>query len=189
MQRALNVPKPREPGPCVLLADDDADMLEEVTRALRSRGCAVIAVASGELLIDYLGRCTNFGGRFLVPDVIVSDIWMPGYSGLDLVQALQDAEYDIPIILMTAFGDERIHDEAKRLGAIASFDKPFDADDLSTAVLCAWCPRPQSQDRKSRRRYSSLRYDEGLRARDTLEQHLVPPDPIKRSKRSETGTS
>jgi CheY-like chemotaxis protein len=158
-------------APCVLVVDDDPDMLEEVTRGLRCAGCAVIAVDSGDQLIDYLGRCAAFGGRFLVPDVIVSDIRMPGYSGFDLLEALHHAQCHTPVILMTAFGDEETHERAKRLGAVATFDKPFDADDMSTAVFWAWDTRAASSiasaPQSPRRRYGSrLRYGEGLRDRD-----------------------
>jgi len=125
------------PVRCVLVADDDPDMCEEVARALRDHNIAVITVASGEQLIDYVGRCATFGGRFLVPDVVVSDIRMPGYSGLDVLEAFRQARWATPVILMTAFGDPTIHDEAKRLGAVATFNKPFDADDLLTAILWA----------------------------------------------------
>lgn len=157
--------EPEETGPCVLVADDDPDMLEEVTRTLRGGGCRVIPVASGDLLIDYLGRCASFGGRFLVPDVIVSDIRMAGYSGFDLLNALREAQCDTPIILMTAFGDQRTHEQAKRLGAVTTFDKPFDAGALLTAILWAWCPTGASAGRR-RRHQSNLPYGEGLRARD-----------------------
>jgi CheY-like chemotaxis protein len=160
-----------DPAPlCVLVADDDSDMLQEVTRALRADGYAVVPVSSGEELIDYLGRCAVFGGRFLVPDVVVSDIRMPGYSGLEVLTALGHTQCDIPTILMTAFGDPDTHEKARRLGAIATFDKPFDADDLSTAVLWACNSRAHLSSGppgwQRRRRQSRLGYGEGLRERD-----------------------
>jgi DNA-binding NtrC family response regulator len=178
MRSPLEVPDEEDTGPCVLVADDDPDMLREVTRALRGSGCVVVGVASADLLLDYLGRCVNFGGRFLVPDVIVSDIRMPGYSGLELLQALHEAHYDTPVILMTAFGDPRTHEEARLLGAVATFDKPFDADDLTTAIMWAWSPTGVTATKqRRRRRHSTLTYDEGLRARDSEEQHISHQDP------------
>ncbi|MFC1610044.1 response regulator [Myxococcota bacterium] len=130
-------PEPEPAARCVLVADDDPDMREEVARALRDNGIAVIAVDSGDQLVDYLGRCATFGGRFLVPDVVVSDIRMPGYSGLEVLKAFREAHWNTPIILMTAFGDHETHEEARQLGAVATFDKPFDSDDLLTAILWA----------------------------------------------------
>ena len=59
-------------------------------------------------------------------DVIVSDIRMPGVSGLSVLAGLREIEGIPPIILITAFGDEETHAEADRLGAAAVLDKPFE---------------------------------------------------------------
>jgi FixJ family two-component response regulator len=59
---------------------------------------------------------------------------MPRRGGLDLIQELLDLEWCPPCILITGFGDERLHAEARRLGAVAVFDKPFDLDDLRASV-------------------------------------------------------
>ena len=59
---------------------------------------------------------------------------MPVANGLQVVAALRSANCWTPVILMTAFGDESMRTEAQRLGAVL-FDKPFDLDDLRTAVL------------------------------------------------------
>jgi DNA-binding response OmpR family regulator len=58
---------------------------------------------------------------------------MPVCSGLEILAALRAAHCAIPVILMTAFGDERTKGEAKRLGA-SILDKPFTLDALRSAV-------------------------------------------------------
>jgi DNA-binding NtrC family response regulator len=126
---------------CVLVADDEQDMREEVARALRGDDFNIIEIESGDHLIEYLrGGCVS-EGRVRMPDAIVSDIRMPGCSGLDVLKAVRDMSVDIPVILMTAFGDSTTHQEARQLGAMATFDKPFDADDFRIAVLCACSSR------------------------------------------------
>jgi FixJ family two-component response regulator len=55
---------------------------------------------------------------------------MPGVSGLEVLEGMHNIESFPPMILITAFGDDRIHEEAARLGAAAIFDKPFQIDDL-----------------------------------------------------------
>ena len=62
---------------------------------------------------------------------------MPGCSGLDLLACLRHFDWNTPVILITAFGNAETHDQARRLGAFAVFDKPFDLADLETAVLNA----------------------------------------------------
>jgi DNA-binding response OmpR family regulator len=69
------------------------------------------------------------------PDAIIMDVRMPGYSGIHILAALRAAQWSTPVILITAFGDARVHEEGARLGAAVVFDKPFDIDDLRTALL------------------------------------------------------
>jgi CheY-like chemotaxis protein len=69
-----------------------------------------------------------------LPDVIVSDVRMPGQTGLEVLASLRRADATIPVILITAFGDPELHAEARRLGVAAIFDKPFDIDDLKQAI-------------------------------------------------------
>ncbi len=97
------------------------------------------------------------GGRLLVElthgatcnyehvDLIVSDIRMPVCTGLQIVEALRSAHCFVPIVLMTAFGDDQTRAHAEFLGAVL-FDKPFAIDDLRTAVvnLLARDPAPAS---------------------------------------------
>ncbi|MFC1610045.1 response regulator [Myxococcota bacterium] len=125
---------------CVLVADDEQDMREEVARALGG-DFHIIEIDSGDRVIQYLRGCVVSEGRVRMPDAIVSDIRMPGCSGFDVLKAVRDLSVDIPVILMTAFGDSTTHQEARQLGAVETFDKPFDADDFRIAVLCACSSR------------------------------------------------
>jgi DNA-binding NtrC family response regulator len=74
------------------------------------------------------------------PDVLVSDVRMPGLGGLDVLRGLRHCEWANPVILITAFGDEATHLEAVRLGAAAVLDKPFDVDDLRAILLATFPP-------------------------------------------------
>jgi len=67
------------------------------------------------------------------PDLIVSDVRMPGWSGLDLLRFLRHRRSAIPVVLITAFGDRDTHERAARLGA-AVLDKPFALADLRRAI-------------------------------------------------------
>ena len=67
-------------------------------------------------------------------DLVISDIRMPICTGLQILEALRKAQWTVPVILMTAFGDEATRKTAADLGAVI-FDKPFSLGDLRTAVL------------------------------------------------------
>jgi DNA-binding response OmpR family regulator len=122
------------PGPFrILLAEDDGEMRRMVADALRGDGYDVVELADGgRLLVDIAARLkAGVGGDSL--DLILSDIRMPVCSGLQILSALRDAHWRTPVILMTAFGDEATRKHAESLSAVL-FDKPFDLDDLRTAV-------------------------------------------------------
>ena len=62
---------------------------------------------------------------------------MPRLSGLGVLDALRRAQLHFPVILMTVLADSSVYVVAKRLGAVGVLMKPFDVDDLRTAVLNA----------------------------------------------------
>jgi DNA-binding response OmpR family regulator len=118
----------------VLLAEDDAEVRRLLTQALRRDGYEVIAVPSGEDLLCVLCAFEQTVPPRDPPDLIVSDIRLPGLSGLDMLALLKQGERSPPVILITAFGDAETHAEAARLGAAFVFDKPFELRDLRAAV-------------------------------------------------------
>ena len=103
-----------------------------VADSLRSDGYDVVELADGDGLLE-IAALLDAGADSGSVDLIVSDIRMPICSGLDVLTGLRDARCNIPVILMTAFGDEATRRQAARLSAVL-FDKPFDLDDLRTAV-------------------------------------------------------
>jgi len=114
----------------VLVAEDDDDMRQLVVRALRDEGFYVEEVRSGWELLEYVGSCILDGRGEPPLDLIVSDVRMHGVTGLDVLAGLRETDWATPVILLTAFGDAELHAEARRLGALAVFDKPFDFRDL-----------------------------------------------------------
>jgi two-component system C4-dicarboxylate transport response regulator DctD len=67
-------------------------------------------------------------------DVVVSDIRMPGLNGLQLLTECQRIRPDIPVVLITAYDDRPLEEEAARLGAYAFLHKPVDADTFASVV-------------------------------------------------------
>jgi DNA-binding NtrC family response regulator len=77
-------------------------------------------------------------------DAIVSDIRMPGTSGLAILEGLNECQSAMPVILITAFGDRDTHERARQLGVVAVFDKPFDMADLLAALHRVVPPQPDA---------------------------------------------
>lgn len=133
-QRALltDVQPPLLPSLKILLAEDDDDMRELLSFELRRDGHDVIEASDGAEAL----ACLNVLRRIPeeLPNVVILDVRMPRRSGLEVARALLAVGWPVPIILVTAFGDRRLHDEAWSLG-VTIFDKPFDMDDLRTALV------------------------------------------------------
>lgn len=120
-------------GARVLLAEDDREMQDMVASALRRDGYDVVTARDGgELLLRLASSAVRDADETY--DLVVSDVRMPVCSGLHVLEALRRAQSSMPVILMTAFGDDATRAVVEGYGGVL-FDKPFDLDDLRTAVL------------------------------------------------------
>jgi two-component system response regulator HydG len=113
----------------ILVIDDDPGVRESMERMLRAAGYTVQSASTGEEGFD-LAR----GGAF---DVILSDMRMPGLSGLEVLQKLRDVRVDAAFIVMTGFGTIDTAVEAMKLGAVDFVQKPFFRDELLLRVRSA----------------------------------------------------
>ena len=119
----------------VLLVDDDADLLDAMTQLFELEGYAVTPCSDPDTAMKALahGPARGQGGRSF-PGVIVSDIRMPGMSGLALMGAVRALDPDIPVILVTGHGDVPLAVQAMREGAWDFVEKPFENAQLVGAV-------------------------------------------------------
>jgi DNA-binding response OmpR family regulator len=109
----------------VLLADDDDDLREVLALGLRMHGFEVLEVVDGNELCAHLRAC------LVPPDVIVSDVRMPGMTGLDVLQSARLLD-EVPLILMTGAPVSRA--DVLRSGVATVLAKPFELGDLLQAV-------------------------------------------------------
>ncbi|MGA2914440.1 MAG: response regulator [Sedimentisphaerales bacterium] len=117
----------------VLIAEDDDEMRRLLAEALSMDGFEVTECHNG---VDFLMELEPFIATKCPVnfDIIISDIRMPGITGLEILEELHERKELPPVILITAFGDSETHAQAKRFGAAAIFDKPFEIDDLLSKV-------------------------------------------------------
>ena len=125
-------PEPRVP--LIVLAEDDLEMRRFLGRELRRGGFEVEELSDGAELLRRLGDGREAPNGLRRPDVVVSDVRMPNEGGLSVLDRLRQTDWEMPFILITAFGNQHVHEQAVRLGALC-FDKPFDPDDLLTAIV------------------------------------------------------
>jgi EAL domain-containing protein (putative c-di-GMP-specific phosphodiesterase class I) len=110
----------------VLVVDDEHALARSVARVLSGAGYTVTTVGDGAAGIEALKR-SEF-------DVILSDIQMPGMSGVDLLRLVREHDLDVPVVLMTA--DPRVETAAMavELGALQYLVKPVPIDVLRAAI-------------------------------------------------------
>jgi two-component system, response regulator, stage 0 sporulation protein F len=118
----------------IVLAEDDDDLRSILADLLRKDGYRVIEARDGGYLMAGLS-CWCFDGLSIGQNVLlVTDARMPNADGLSVIRTLAAQGRTPRFILMTAFGEPQLHAEARQLGALAVFDKPFDFDDLRRTV-------------------------------------------------------
>lgn len=110
----------------ISIIDDDESVREATSGLLRSLGYLTATFASAE---DFLGS-----NQIGTTSCLITDIQMPGMSGLDLQLRLVTHGYTKPVIFITAFPDEKIRAKTLAAGAIGYLPKPFDEDTLVACV-------------------------------------------------------
>lgn len=110
----------------VLVVDDKEMLRDSVAVTLQRAGFSVIAAADGQAALDLAARRR--------PDAIVTDLKMPGLTGLELIERIREVDDDLPIVLMTAFGTIETAVQAMKLGAFDYITKPFEGDELVVSV-------------------------------------------------------
>jgi len=113
----------------ILLAEDDDELRALLAEALRKDGYQVMEVRNGVVLDDLIRELSaqTIGHP---QEIVISDVRMPGRTGLSVLESHHGCPWCPQFIFMTGFGDDDVRDEASRLGAAAVLEKPFELDQL-----------------------------------------------------------
>ena len=110
----------------VLVVDDKQMMRDSVASTLQRSGFAVVAAADAATALKKVGRHR--------PDAVVTDLKMPEMTGLELLAKLREADNQLPVVIMTAYGTVETAVNAMKNGAFDFVAKPFEGDQLVMAV-------------------------------------------------------
>lgn len=136
----------------VLFVDDDPDVCEAIEKLLELRGVRVTTAGDGEEALHLMLES-------VAPDVIISDIEMPGMGGFDFYQAVRanEAWLPIPFIILTGHND-RVHiRRGQTLGVDGYLLKPFDEDQLMLTIYSR-AKRAQELTRYAEAEHNRLEY-------------------------------
>src|SRR4051812_39508509 len=106
----------------VLVVDDDADVRELISLVLSQAGYEVDEAADGFAALSKVSHVR--------PDVVVTDLRMPGMSGVDLLQRIRRIHGDVPVIIATGLETWDLCTAAESYGAVSCMVKPIDLEEL-----------------------------------------------------------
>jgi len=106
----------------IYIVDDEAALRDSLSMLLRAEDFNTEEFATPAAFLEQVGD--------LPEGLIILDLWMPGMSGIEVIQALNKRGITLPIICITGHGDVSTAVEAIKLGAADFFEKPFDSTQL-----------------------------------------------------------
>jgi two-component system C4-dicarboxylate transport response regulator DctD len=136
----MHVPGPAQIRRRILLVDDELSHRILTATLLQGAGYSPTAVGTVARALERIGRDG--------PELVLTDLVMPGLDGLDLLRALRAMHADPLAIAMTASDDRELVDAAYELGALAVLRKPFRGDALVDAVRAAFDAADDMHSRK-----------------------------------------
>lgn len=116
-------------GEVIHVIDDDEAMRDSLAFLLKASALDVQTYESADAFLSGLNDRPR--------GCVVTDIRMPGMSGIDLLRALAEAKHDIPVIVITGHGDIPLAVEAMKLGAFEFLEKPFEDRRILSAIRSA----------------------------------------------------
>ena len=116
-------------GPLIAVVDDDASIRDTTSDLLESAGYSAVAFSSpGDMLAS--GELPQFA-------CLITDMRMPGMSGIELYERLRATGWGIPTILVSAYPDELDRERACRAGILSCLRKPFTPEALLECIATA----------------------------------------------------
>ncbi|MEE4185597.1 MAG: response regulator transcription factor [Gammaproteobacteria bacterium] len=109
----------------LLIVDDDLDLAQMLVEFLELQGFSVATAGSGETALEALGKS--------LPDLVILDVMLPGMDGFAVLQHIR-GRYDLPVIMLTARGEEAERIRGLQVGADDYLAKPFNPLELAARV-------------------------------------------------------
>lgn len=126
-QRAQRETAMPETPPTICIVEDDESVRRALRRLIRSMGLGVEAFATAEEFLQSFAQT--------LPRCLILDVHLPGLSGLELQRRLHAEGRRVPVVMITAYADDKVREEALLTGAIAFLPKPFEELSLLQAVM------------------------------------------------------
>ncbi|MBO8172040.1 MAG: response regulator [Bacillaceae bacterium] len=110
----------------ILIVDDQYGIRVLLYEVLGKEGYTMYQAANGKQALNIVKKES--------PSLVILDMKIPGMDGLEILREIKTIDPDIKVIMMTAYGELDMIEEAKSLGALTHFTKPFDIDEMRRVV-------------------------------------------------------
>lgn len=110
----------------ILIVDDQNGIRILLMELFGNEGYEMYQAANGKAALEVVEKDN--------PDLVLLDMKIPGMDGLEILKHIKSTHPQIKVIMMTAYGELDIIKQAKDLGAISHFTKPFDIDEMRNVV-------------------------------------------------------
>ena len=160
-----------ETRPVVHIVDDDTAVRKSVAAMVTSKGVLVRDYASAEAFLESSDR-SGFG-------CLLTDVRMAGMNGLQLQETIRREGCDMPVIVITGYGDVPTAVSAFRGGAVTFLEKPCDAQELWQHVSKALDEYRQRRSEEAQRRQIARRYEEMTESERSVMAAMVDGKPNK----------
>jgi two-component system nitrogen regulation response regulator GlnG len=148
----------------VLVADDEEEIRNILSRILEKEGFEVITASDGEQAMQKI--CSD------IPDAVLLDVRMPGLNGMEVLKKIKAIEENLPVVLVTAYADTHQAVEAMKEGAYDYLAKPFDNNEV------VWITSRALAEGKLRRNLKSI--NDRYKGNFSLIESMGPSDKIGR---------
>lgn len=122
----------------VLVIEDEVNLQKAIARILSINGYDVTCAKDGRSALDQI--------REEHPDIVLTDIFMPGMEGLETIRVLASRFPELPIVIMTGSLDTLFIDLGKKFGACEALNKPFSTDELLLVINKSLTGRTQKKN-------------------------------------------
>ena len=117
--------------PHIFVVDNEQNMLRTLAFILEAAEYSVTTAGNGREALEKIQMARD---RHIPIDLLITDVRMPGLTGLELIDELRRLHIDVPVFVVTGFGDKKLVIELLRRGCEEYLDKPFDDEELIQRV-------------------------------------------------------
>ena len=108
--------------PLILVVDDEPAILKMLQGSLEDEGFRVETLSEGNVVLEIIGK--------LIPDVVLLDIFMPHFDGMQMLKAIKQEYPQQHVMLISGFGTIQLAIQAMQHGALGFIERPFTLDDV-----------------------------------------------------------